>query len=179
MPHSKKVIRVRDVRFDETKRYDPRDPDLSIAARQRIDEIVEIVEIPEPQDGPCSHIENEISDLLEGTKFSTDGSDRTTRSKQAKPTSAEPANQQLQTPEPTPEPTLPILPSPIATSGSDEQLVRSLEQIVDTNLPQLSSTFPSLSVPARGGGITTVPADPHPGLIIEGPRTRQSTRRAA
>ncbi|OXV06537.1 hypothetical protein Egran_05695, partial [Elaphomyces granulatus] len=155
VPHSKKVIRVRDVRFDETKRYDPRDPDLSIAARQRIDEIVEIVEIPEPQDGPCSYIENEISDLLEGTKFSTDGSDRTTRSKQAKPASAEPANQQLQTPEPTPEPTLPIPPSPIATSGSEEQLVRSFEQIVDTNLPQLSS------------------------LIIEGPRSRQSTRRAA
>jgi hypothetical protein len=179
VPHSKKVIRVRDVRFDETKRYDPRDPDLSIAARQRIDEIVEIVDIPEPQDGPCSYIENEISDLLEGTKFSTDGSDRTTRSKQAKLASAEPANQQLQTPEPTPEPTLPIPPSPIATSGSDEQLVRSLEQIVDTNLPQLSSTFPSLSVPARGGGTTTVSADPHPGLIIEGPRSRQSTRRAA
>ena len=36
----------------------------------RIDEIIEIVEIPEPQDGPCSFV-NEISDLLKGTKFST------------------------------------------------------------------------------------------------------------
>ena len=92
---------------------------------------------------------DDISDLLEETKFSTDGSNRPTRSKQAKPTSAEPANQQLQTPEPTPEPTVPITPSPITTSGSDEQLVRSLEQLVDTSLPQLSRTFPSLSVPAK------------------------------
>src|SRR5467141_3554923 len=153
-------------------------PDPVIVARQRIDDIVEIIEIPEPPDGQLSYIENEISDLLEITKFSTDGSDRTTRSKQAKLASAEPANQQLQTPEPTPEPTHPI-PSPISTSGFDEQLVRSLEQIVDTNFPQLPSTFPSLSEPARGGGTTTVSAGPHPGLIIEGLRTHQSTRRAA
>jgi hypothetical protein len=161
------------------KSSDPRDPDLSIAARQRVDEIVEIVEIPEPQDGPCSYIENEISDLLEGTKFSTDGTDRT-RSKHAEPTS-EPTNQQLQTPESTPES---IPPASVPTSGSDE---RSLEQVVDTNPgtfpnpPQFPSTvtFPGLSVPARGGGTTTVSADHHPDLIIEGPRTRQSTRRAA
>jgi hypothetical protein len=141
------------------------DPNLAIAAGQRIDEIIETVEIPEPQDGPCSFV-NEISDLLKGTKFSTNGSDRTTRSK--------PANQ-LQTPEPTD----PIPSSLIPTSGSDEQLIRSIEQTVDTNLPQLPSTFPSLSVPARRGGTTTESADPHPSLIIEGSRTRQSTRRSA
>ena len=191
VPHSKKVIRVRDVRFDETKRYDPRDPDLSIAARKRIDEIVEIIEIPEPPDGQLSYVENEITDLLEGGSLSTNGSDDT-RSKPTEPMSSEPVNLQLQTPEPTPEPTHPIPPaplpasgSPIPTSRSDEQFLQNLEQVVNTNpdifpnSSQLPSTFPGPSVPARGGGTTTVSADPHPGLIIEGPRTRQSTRRAA
>jgi hypothetical protein len=136
----------------------------------RIDEIIEIVEIPEPQDGPCSFV-NEISDLLKGTKFSTNmdriellGLNLSDRHPLNLPTGSfrhpslhirylhrlfqflDPASSLFDT------------SNKLRLCGLQGTQCyhheKSISTTMDTNLPQLSSMFNSLSVPARGGGTT-------------------------
>jgi len=70
-----------------------------------------------------------------------------------------------------------------------QQLQQMLDEIVDTN-PRAKAYLntsrdvehspPAVTVPARGGGSTTVSADIHEDHIVEGPRVRKpSARRAA
>jgi Reverse transcriptase (RNA-dependent DNA polymerase) len=187
IPHRDKVVRVRDVRFDETKRYGTDTEHLSIEQRQRIDDITDILALPEA-DSQLVYIESSISDLLreqlsEGAgdagKITEPGLDRLTR--------------QLLTPDPTPTPAATQSPDAFAPSPDvptrDQQLQQLLDQIVDTNpnaeaYPNTSLDVehspPAIAVSARGGGSTTVSADIHEGHIVEGPRVRKpSARRAA
>jgi hypothetical protein len=103
---------------------------------------------------------------------------------------------------PTPAPTALIDRSPLTQSPDafatlpnynvprlKQQLQQMLDEIVDTN-PRAKAYLntsrdvehspPAVTVPARGGGSTTVSADIHEDHIVEGPRVRKpSARRAA
>ena len=181
VPHRRTVIRARDVRFDETKRYDPQEVNLVDKLRQRVDDIIEVIEIPGTT---C-----QVDELLHFTSI-----------EQPDPSvyvdkEAEPDQQplsQLLTPDTTPAPEftvpMPSTPESIEESSTDPfdmPLPPSPESqiLVDTSPQpdeQAEARLITPMVPARGGEKTTVSADLDPAHIIEGPRTRkQSGRRAA
>jgi hypothetical protein len=49
VPHLKRIIRSRDVVFDEDSGYNPKEPHHSYDLRQQVDEVVELINLPEPE----------------------------------------------------------------------------------------------------------------------------------
>lgn len=49
IPHLKRVIRSRDVVFDEDTGYDPSNPYQPYELRQQMNEVIDLMDIPEPQ----------------------------------------------------------------------------------------------------------------------------------
>ena len=102
VPHRGKVVRVRDVHFDETKRYEPTDK----VDKHKIDEVIEIASIPAADDIQLGYVEHTLSQLL-WDKTSKSISENT--GFQALPFTTE--SQVLPTPDPTPEPESITLPA--------------------------------------------------------------------
>lgn len=102
IPSQQKVIRTRDVTFDDDLFYDPAELDLGHGLPDQLDEIVRVLDIPEIPSLPAATIDEDIDDLLafssnESTPNPPTGTDTTTKT-------VETAVPQLLTPENTPEP---------------------------------------------------------------------------
>ncbi|KAN0074973.1 hypothetical protein V8E54_007584, partial [Elaphomyces granulatus] len=149
VPHLKRVFRTRDIRIDETRQYDPKEPHLAEELREEVEDIIRTIEVPEPAYGSthlltpaetpepmAEHVDAEQPDL----------------------STIEPhSGEQLQ------------LDSLMDTHGINEQ---ALEDEAGINTGQSESQHSSAPV-------TTVSADLLPEHIIEGKRIRKPTDRKA
>ena len=196
VPHRKRVIRARDVNFDETKRYNPDEVSmpLDVGVRQRIDQIIPVIEITEVIEQVDA-----IADTFRAPN-TIHAEDTPKQEKDVdKFASREPQGiQQLLTPDPTPTPvssspmpvsaptedipSLPDLPEDslhgeLQNISPEAQLLQGFMDAINTvNPPAIT---PAPLVAARGGGTTTVSADVNVDHIISGPRIRKPLNRSA
>ncbi|KAL1953540.1 hypothetical protein VTO42DRAFT_2617 [Malbranchea cinnamomea] len=166
VPYLHRVFRSRDVRFDETRCYDPTEPHIAQQLREHIEDLIETIHIPETCPFNSLPLQGETT-----TKTPTDS----VRDTEAKRTSA--TQEYLPTPEPTPEPmlkTVDVAPTdpidePASVPGHADptynasyndiegldssdfdpamQLALDLDTFIDTNPPREGENLTSMSMP--------------------------------
>ncbi|KAL1954936.1 hypothetical protein VTO42DRAFT_436 [Malbranchea cinnamomea] len=192
VPHLKCVFRSRDVRFDETKWYDPNDPHISKELREEVSDIIETIYVPER----FIHFENstpllefEVKDLAkEGlgkptTEALTEATEQATPS--LKETSAPvtkdlPADvpDHLPTPEPTPEPMLETMDAaptdPLDDSTPEAENPTSPASTLIPGSFDFNDPTPRTNIAPRSNKVS---ADFSEVNIIEGKRQRKLSSR--
>jgi hypothetical protein len=179
---------MRDVRFNETKKYNPKEAkaDEVEHIREKIDEIIKKIEI---RDGTT-----ELDGLLSLSPVPTNSTDSTVQTAQDKKNIQSSEQQQeegsdqqpqLLSPDLTPEPSDPT-PGPSDQSDDAPAVPRDSNPDIEPfdtatqlfrELEQANQASPVAL--ARGGGTTMVSADLNPAHVIEGPRRRQQSERRA
>ncbi|KAL1952496.1 hypothetical protein VTO42DRAFT_5186 [Malbranchea cinnamomea] len=118
--HLKCVFRSRDIRFDETKRYDPNDPHISEELCEEVSNIIETIHVPKRSirfENSTPLLEFDVEDLVkenlgkpttEALTEATEQASLSLKETSAPETKDLPADipDDLPTPEPTPEPML-------------------------------------------------------------------------
>ena len=112
VPSKKKVIRTRDVTFDEKLFYDPKEPDLARILQLEVEQIVEVVDISSTDLNSLAEnidLESDLDDDSDSENEiinadSADTPDTIGRSAIPTPDSSESYTPMLPTPEETPEP---------------------------------------------------------------------------
>jgi hypothetical protein len=160
IPSQRKVVSTRDVTFDETRFYDPRERDLAYLLREDVEDIIEVVDIPYTR--TSREIEEvDTDDEEEDSTQSNTREGESTQSKESESTLA------LPTPEATPEATPETSPEP--STSSNTLTPNSEAQPEVRTEAQITSTRPR---PSR-----EIIGDFGDMNIVEGTRNRVKKRR--
>jgi hypothetical protein len=125
VPSIERVLRTRDVTFDESKLYDPHDLDIGFALREEINKIIEVMDTPDEQ-AVEYEIDDEIEDLDTTVAVELTASSNTSQAKE-KAAATGPTGY-LPTPEQTPVPNNapPVAPTVGVSSSTSSTLVASV-----------------------------------------------------
>jgi hypothetical protein len=140
VPSLERVLRTRDVTFDESKLYDPHDLDIGYALSEEIAKIVEIADTPDAETAEYE-IDDEIEDLDTIVVMNLTASSETPQTDKAIATGSAPAAH-LPTPERTPDP-----PSSTAQDGTQSSLTT----------PLISADFDARNILPEGSSRTRKP----------------------
>lgn len=141
IPSQQKIVRTRDVTFDETRFYDPSDLDLGYILRQKIPQIIEVLEPYAFTDSEPSTIADEDYDEILDSALSAPATwpvpsspKSASKSTSSQESSAPTASLTLPiTPEPTPEP--PTQPTSATEPMTSSSPVGELPVSTPVNLP--------------------------------------------
>jgi len=169
IPSKRKIIKTRDVTFNEKPFYNPTEPDLAGLLRKEPEELVDVVEFPsEPtllseQLDLDSDLGSDIDKEIPQTDLKTSSQ---TSSKSVIPTPESDSSPMLPTPDPTPEPDQRSPEADQPTAGS--QLVTELHESASAQTDDFAT---QIQLRRR------IIGDVSELNIVKGPRTRN--RRAA
>jgi hypothetical protein len=159
IPSRGKVIRTRDVTLNDDLLYNPIDLDIGAVLREHVDKLIETLELPEMQVTETSDDDNPLETLVVEVPASPETSGLMT-----------PESISLEKPQDLPQN---LLPTPSPTPSVAPTLIQSPGSIDNSN-----TTLPATSGNrARRGNEISGEFDE--GNIVQGSRTRQSTRRYA
>jgi hypothetical protein len=141
VPSIDRVLRIRDVTFDDNQLYDPHDLDIGFALREEINRVIDIMETPDAESAEYE-IDDEIEDL--DTTIATDLTASSDNPQAKEKTVKKAPTSYLPTPEQTPMPNN-------APSAAPIDIVSSLTLALPlTSSPPVSADFDAWNILSKG-----------------------------